>query len=78
MPHANVETRVALITGAGSGIGLACALALDAAGVNVMLQGIDRLQLERASSLLSRQPLCTARLELCGACLAALHTPERA
>ena len=56
MPHANVDTRVALITGAGSGIGLACALALDAAGVNVMLQGIDRLQLEKASSLLSRQP----------------------
>jgi NAD(P)-dependent dehydrogenase (short-subunit alcohol dehydrogenase family) len=52
--------KVALVTGAGSGIGRACAIALDAAGYNLVLAGRDPSKLEATASLLKNQSLAVA------------------
>jgi NAD(P)-dependent dehydrogenase (short-subunit alcohol dehydrogenase family) len=52
--------KVALVTGAGSGIGRACAIALDAAGYNLVLAGRDPSKLEATAALLKNQSLAVA------------------
>lgn len=52
-----MENLVALISGGSSGIGLAIAKALDKQGVQMVLQGIDKVQLESVVKEFSRPPL---------------------
>jgi NAD(P)-dependent dehydrogenase (short-subunit alcohol dehydrogenase family) len=52
--------KVALVTGAGSGIGRACAIALDAAGYNLVLAGRDPSKLQATAALLKNQSLAVA------------------
>jgi NAD(P)-dependent dehydrogenase (short-subunit alcohol dehydrogenase family) len=52
--------KVAVVTGAGSGIGRACAMALDAAGYAVVLAGRDQAKLEATAALLKGQSLSVA------------------
>jgi NAD(P)-dependent dehydrogenase (short-subunit alcohol dehydrogenase family) len=52
--------KVAVVTGAGSGIGRACAIALDAAGYAVVLAGRDQAKLEATAALLKGQSLSVA------------------
>jgi NAD(P)-dependent dehydrogenase (short-subunit alcohol dehydrogenase family) len=52
--------KVALVTGAGSGIGRACAIALDAAGYNLVLAGRDPSKLDATAALLKNQSLAVA------------------
>lgn len=49
----SLEGRVALVTGAGQGIGLAIAEGLSEAGAHVVLNGRDRAKLERARDMLA-------------------------
>jgi gluconate 5-dehydrogenase len=49
----SLEGRVALVTGAGQGIGLAIAEGLSEAGAHVVLNGRDRGKLERARDTLA-------------------------
>src|SRR5271168_622652 len=53
-------TKVAMVTGAGSGIGQACALALLNAGYAVVLAGRRKGALERTISLAPRASACLA------------------
>src|SRR5262245_33204482 len=50
----DVERRVAVVTGAGRGIGAAIATALSEAGVEVILAARSRDQIERLASEISR------------------------
>jgi NADP-dependent 3-hydroxy acid dehydrogenase YdfG len=50
--------KVALVTGAGSGIGRACALALAEAGYAVVLAGRDLAKLQDTASRMSGETLC--------------------
>ena len=52
MESSRPRPKVALVTGAGSGIGRACALALHAAGFSVVLAGRRREPLEAAAAAL--------------------------
>ena len=52
MESSRPRLKVALVTGAGSGIGRACALALHAAGFSVVLAGRRREPLEAAAAAL--------------------------
>lgn len=45
----SINTPVAIVTGASSGIGLACALELDRAGMRLVIVGRDFTRLERVS-----------------------------
>jgi NAD(P)-dependent dehydrogenase (short-subunit alcohol dehydrogenase family) len=51
------DTKIAVVTGAGSGIGRAVSLALDSAGYSVVLAGRRAAQLEQTAALGSRM-LC--------------------
>ncbi len=52
--------KVAMVTGAGSGIGRACAIALSEAGYALVLAGRTRDKLEATSKLLKGDGLCVA------------------
>jgi NAD(P)-dependent dehydrogenase (short-subunit alcohol dehydrogenase family) len=52
--------KVALVTGAGSGIGRACALALSQAGYAVVLAGRDAAKLEETASRLKGEGLAVS------------------
>ena len=52
--------KIAVVTGAGSGIGQACALALLTAGYAVVLAGRRKEALERTLSLASQDSVCLA------------------
>ena len=49
--------KVALVTGAGSGIGRACSIALSAAGYSMVLAGRDAEKLKATSALLSGEAI---------------------
>ena len=53
-------TKIAMVTGAGSGIGQACALALLNAGYAVVLVGRRKQALERTISLAPKDSACLA------------------
>jgi ribitol 2-dehydrogenase len=55
-----VQGKVAIVTGASSGIGRACAIAMDAAGIDLVIVGRDRARLEAVAPALSRQPVIVA------------------
>jgi NAD(P)-dependent dehydrogenase (short-subunit alcohol dehydrogenase family) len=50
--------KVALVTGAGSGIGRACAIALSEAGYAVVLTGRDETKLKATASAMKGETLC--------------------
>ncbi len=52
--------KIALVTGAGSGIGRACAIALSEAGYAVALAGRTAVKLEETLTLLKGEGLCVA------------------
>jgi NAD(P)-dependent dehydrogenase (short-subunit alcohol dehydrogenase family) len=52
--------KVAMVTGAGSGIGQACALALSNAGYALVLAGRRKEALERTISLAAKDSVCLA------------------
>ena len=52
----NDDTRVAIVTGASSGIGLACAIALDQAGMRLVLVGRQLSRLENVAAQFSQAP----------------------
>jgi NAD(P)-dependent dehydrogenase (short-subunit alcohol dehydrogenase family) len=52
--------KVALVTGAGSGIGRACAIALGKAGYAVVLTGRDEAKLKATASLMKGDTLCVS------------------
>ncbi len=49
-PSIRLDGKVAVVTGASSGIGLACAVALSEAGAKVVLVGRDRARLEECAA----------------------------
>ena len=51
---------VAIVTGASSGIGRACALALDAAGMRLVIVGRNRERLESLAPSLATEPVIVA------------------
>jgi ribitol 2-dehydrogenase len=53
---AQTGEQVAIITGASSGIGRACAIAMDAAGIRLVIVGRDRERLASVVPALSREP----------------------
>jgi NAD(P)-dependent dehydrogenase (short-subunit alcohol dehydrogenase family) len=53
-------TKIALITGAGSGIGRSAAQALSQAGFSIVLAGRDIAKLEASAALLAGEGLCFA------------------
>jgi NAD(P)-dependent dehydrogenase (short-subunit alcohol dehydrogenase family) len=52
--------KVALVTGAGSGIGRACAMALGEAGYAVVLTGRDEAKLKETASHMKGETLCVS------------------
>jgi NAD(P)-dependent dehydrogenase (short-subunit alcohol dehydrogenase family) len=52
--------KVALVTGAGSGIGRACAMALGEAGYAVVLTGRDEAKLKDTASRMTGETLCVS------------------
>lgn len=52
--------KVAMVTGAGSGIGRACAIALGEAGYAVVLTGRDEAKLKDTASRMSGKTLCVS------------------
>jgi NAD(P)-dependent dehydrogenase (short-subunit alcohol dehydrogenase family) len=50
MPEAQIENRVAVVTGAGQGIGCAIAHKLAASGIHVVLAGRTRSKLDRVAA----------------------------
>lgn len=54
------EAKIAMVTGAGSGIGQACTLALLKAGYSVVLAGRRKEALERTISLAPKDSACLA------------------
>jgi NAD(P)-dependent dehydrogenase (short-subunit alcohol dehydrogenase family) len=52
--------KVALVTGAGSGIGRACAMALGEAGYSVVLAGRDLAKLQDTASRMKSETLCVS------------------
>jgi ribitol 2-dehydrogenase len=54
---AQTGEQVAIITGASSGIGRACAIAMDAAGIRLVIVGRVRERLESVVPSLSREPV---------------------
>jgi NAD(P)-dependent dehydrogenase (short-subunit alcohol dehydrogenase family) len=52
--------KVAMVTGAGSGIGRACALALSEAGYAVVLTGRDEVKLKTTASHMKGKTLCVS------------------
>jgi NADP-dependent 3-hydroxy acid dehydrogenase YdfG len=52
--------KVALVTGAGSGIGRACAMALGEAGYAVVLAGRDLAKLQDTASRMTGETLCVS------------------
>lgn len=52
--------KVALVTGAGSGIGRACAMALGEAGYAVVLTGRDEAKLKETASHMKAETLCVS------------------
>jgi NAD(P)-dependent dehydrogenase (short-subunit alcohol dehydrogenase family) len=52
--------KVAMVTGAGSGIGRACAIALGEAGYTVVLTGRDEAKLRDTASLMKGETLCVS------------------
>ncbi len=52
-----LDDKIALVTGASRGIGEACAVALDAAGAQVVLTGRTANDLERVASGLANSPV---------------------
>ena len=52
--------KVALVTGAGSGIGRACAMALGEAGYVVVLTGRDEAKLKETASSMKGETLCVS------------------
>lgn len=52
-----MDGKIALVTGASRGIGEACAVALDAAGAQVVLSGRTVEDLERVAASLNNNPL---------------------
>jgi 2,3-dihydro-2,3-dihydroxybenzoate dehydrogenase len=56
--------KVAMVTGAGSGIGLAAATALAQAGVRVALCDVDRAALDRAATAIARIGVTPLTFEL--------------
>jgi NAD(P)-dependent dehydrogenase (short-subunit alcohol dehydrogenase family) len=54
------DMKVAMVTGAGSGIGRACALALGKAGYTVVLTGRDMAKLKDTAAQMSGETLCVA------------------
>jgi NAD(P)-dependent dehydrogenase (short-subunit alcohol dehydrogenase family) len=52
--------KVAMVTGAGSGIGRACAIALGEAGYTVVLTGRDDAKLKATASLMQGKALCVS------------------
>ena len=60
MTGTDLDNTVAIVTGAGSGIGRACARALSAQGARVVLVGRDATRLEPAAAELSSASLVVA------------------
>jgi ribitol 2-dehydrogenase len=52
--------QVAVITGASSGIGRACAITMDAAGMRLVIVGRDRARLEAIVPALGQEPVIVA------------------
>ena len=52
--------KVAMVTGAGSGIGRACSIALSKAGYAMVLTGRTLSKLEETAKLLEGESLCVA------------------
>jgi NAD(P)-dependent dehydrogenase (short-subunit alcohol dehydrogenase family) len=52
--------KVALVTGAGSGIGRACAIALGEAGYAVVLTGRDEAKLKETAAMMTAETLCVS------------------
>jgi NAD(P)-dependent dehydrogenase (short-subunit alcohol dehydrogenase family) len=69
--------KIAMVTGAGSGIGRACSIALSAAGFTLVLAGRKHSALEETKSLLAGAALCVPTDVTDPASVAALFAATR-